>query len=230
MSQGLKKIYPHLVQTYELTNHVLTLGLDTRWRRKAVQEAIRAKGNLWLDMCSGTGEMSKLLSQKAPWGVKILSSDFCFPMLKKASHKKFDSPVSFVLSQADQLPFPDNSLDLITISFATRNLAPSRTRLNSHLRELYRNLKPGGRLVNLETSQPSSPLIRKFFHLYIRFTVKPIGSLLSGSEPGYRYLSSSIPRFYSPGEFSSILRQQGFTHVGYKPLFLGAVALHVAVK
>ncbi|MBS3818085.1 ubiquinone/menaquinone biosynthesis methyltransferase [bacterium] len=230
MSEGLKKIYPHLAPTYELINHLLTLGLDIRWRKKAVQEAARTKGHLWLDMCSGTGEMAQLLSQKAPKGVSIISSDFCLPMLQRAFHKKYSSLVYFALSQANQLPFPDNSLDLITISFATRNLSPSRTLLNAHFQEIYRILKPGGRLVNLETSQPSSWSIRRLFHFYIRLTVIPIGTFLSGSKPGYKYLSSSIPRFYSPDEFQAVLYQQGFKRVKYKSFFWGTTALHIAEK
>jgi demethylmenaquinone methyltransferase/2-methoxy-6-polyprenyl-1,4-benzoquinol methylase len=230
MRKGVQKIFSEVAETYELVNHIMTFGLDILWRRKAARQAARANGSLWLDVCSGTGDMALSLFRVADEKVKIISLDFCEPMMTRALKKKNVPNLFFVLADASRLPFPGQSLDLITISFATRNINSNREVLVKHLKEFHRVLKPGGRFVNLETSQPSSKIIRELFHIYIKLAVKPLGFLLSGSKIGYNYLAFTVPRFYSPEEFSSILRQAGFSRVSYRSLFLGVSAIHAAVK
>lgn len=230
MKKGVQKIFSDVAETYELVNHILTFGLDIHWRKKAARQAGRANGSLWLDVCSGTGEMALNLTRVAGEKIKIISLDFCRPMMAKALKKKNIPNLSFVLADACCLPFPDRAFDLITISFATRNINSNREVLVKHLKEFYRVQKPGGRFINLETSQPSSRIIRKLFHIYTKLAVKNLGFALSGSKAGYSYLAFTIPRFYPPEEFSSILSQAGFSRVSCKSLFLGVSAIHTAVK
>ena len=128
------------------------------------------------------------------------------------------------------LDFPDNSLDLITISFATRNINLNKDILNQTFTEFYRVLEPGGRFVNLETSQPSSSWIRKIFHFYVKLVVKPVGGLISGSQSAYAYLTHTIPRFYPPEELSEIMNQAGFKNVTCKKLLFGIAAIHQGQK
>ena len=230
LRKGVQKIYKEVAKSYELVNHVLTLGLDIRWRKKAARIAAQKGGTLWLDVCSGTGEMAQYLSVYSREGVKIFAVDFSYPMLKKAMEKR-DGPNLFpVIAEAGVLPFPDESFELLTISFATRNLNPRKEILESYMEEFRRILKPGGYFVNLETSQPSSKKIRQLFHFYVKMIVKPMGWILSGSKAGYRYLSFTIPRFYAPDEFAQILHHAGFSKVEYRRLFLGISAIHVAKK
>jgi demethylmenaquinone methyltransferase/2-methoxy-6-polyprenyl-1,4-benzoquinol methylase len=118
----------------------------------------------------------------------------------------------------------------VTISFATRNINVSKKILVERLKEFQRILKPGGRFVNLETSQPPSRLIRRIFHLYVRFTVNRLGSGISGSKAGYAYLAQTIPRFYYAGELAEIMRQAGFTRVSIHPMLFGVAAIHRGVK
>jgi demethylmenaquinone methyltransferase/2-methoxy-6-polyprenyl-1,4-benzoquinol methylase len=228
--KGVQKIYTEVAKTYELVNHVLTLGLDIRWRKKTAQIAAQKGGNLWLDVCSGTGEMAQNLSVLSDKGVKIFAVDFSFPMLKRVTEKGNASNLFPVIAEAGILPFLDESFDLLTISFATRNLNPRRESLESYMEEFSRILKPGGHFVNLETSQPSSKMIRRFFHYYVKWIVKPLGWILSGSKAGYSYLSFTIPRFYAPDEFAQILRQSGFSEVEYRLFLFGVSAMHVAKK
>lgn len=230
MKRGLKRIFSEVSYNYELVNHVLTLGLDICWRRRAAREAALAGGSLWLDVCSGTGEMAQNLSRLAGKGVKIVSVDFCFPMVSQALKKSNVHRILLTLAEAKSLPFPDQTFDLVTISFATRNINPRRDLLLDNLREFWRVLKPGGRFVNLETSQPSIKIFRRLLHFYVRLVVKPVGSFLSGSPAGYSYLSSTIPRFYPPEEFSLILKQAGFERVFFRPLLFGVSAIHTAIK
>ena len=118
----------------------------------------------------------------------------------------------------------------MTISFATRNINLNRNILIQSFSEFYRTLKPGGSFINLETSQPSSSLVRTFFHLFIKTFVKPVGSFISGSKESYIYLSKTIPKFYSAKQLKEILSVAGFDEVSYKKLFLGIAAIHHGLK
>lgn len=226
----IEKMFAEVPVTYELVNHVLTLGLDTVWRRKAAKIAATANGGQWADMCTGTGEMAINLSRLAPEGTKIYGVDFSEPMLEQAKKKPQAERINFVVSDIKQLPFPDASFDLITMSFATRNINLSRDILIQSFAEYYRILKPGGRFVNLETSRPSFWLVRKCFHLYIKLFVKLIGSGISGSKKAYTYLATTIPRFYSAQELADIMLQAGFDKATFQQHLFGAVAIHQATK
>lgn len=235
MPQGLKDIFAEVAPTYERVNHVLTLGFERRWRRRAVSWAVEGGGRRWIDVCSGTGETAEALARRAPAGTTVLAADFCAPMLAGIADKNYTRPAGVkailpVLADVRQLPFPDESLDLITLSFATRNLNLSREVLTSTFREFLRVLTPGGRFVNIETSQPRSRLVRAIFHLYVKIFVARIGFRISKSRAGYAYLATSIPRFYDSEILAGILRDAGFSEVAKKRLFFGAVAIHRALK
>ena len=230
MRKGIQRLFCDVAKTYELVNHVLTFGLDIIWRRKAAREASKKGGSYWLDVCSGTGEMALNLSRMADESVKIISVDFCHPMLERGREKRNIPNLSPVMADAGQLPFADRTFNLVTISFATRNINPNREILLVHLKEFQRVLKPGGHFINLETSQPSSRILQKLFHFYIKLAVKPLGYFISGSKAGYSYLSSTIPRFYDPEEFSSIIQESGFSRVTHQRLFFGIAAIHSAKK
>ena len=221
---------PQVSGTYELVNHIMTLGHDALWRRKAAGIAAAAGGTEWADMCTGTGEMAVYLSRLAPPGTTVYGIDFSAPMLDVARKKPETENITFVVSDVKALEFSDDSLDLITIAFATRNLNLSRDALIQTFAEFYRVLKPGGRFINLETSQPSSRLIRCLFHAYVKLLVKPVGGLISGSYKGYAYLKHTIPRFYPPEELCDILSQAGFTDVTYTKLMFGIAAIHQGTK
>jgi len=230
MNKGIQKIFTEIPKTYELVNHILTLGFDILWRKKAIKIAVKQGGSHWLDVCTGTGETANYLAEQADSITKIYAVDFSLPMLTEATIKPNGKRIHFTLSDVRQLPFPDNTFDLITISFATRNINTSRENLETSFCEFYRILKPGGQFINLETSQPQFFIIRKLFHLFIKIFVKPIGSLISGSNTGYTYLSHTIPRFYTAIELASILKSTGFRTVIFKRLLFGATAIHQSVK
>ena len=230
MEKGVKKIFSEVPDTYELVNHVLTLGFDILWRRKAARIASADGGTLWMDICSGTGEMAANLNRAAGSGTIVISADFSRPMQSKAKEKKGNRNTLFTLTDAKALPFPDNTFDLITISFATRNINLNREILIKTFAEFNRVLKPDGRFINLETSQPGTKLIRRLVHFYVRTAVKPVGFFISGSKAGYAYLSSTIPRFYNAQELCEILYEAGFSKVEFIRLLFGTAAIHRAVK
>ena len=251
MNNAIQKMFEPLAGRYELVNHVVTFGLDTVWRKKAA--GIAAKGGgadrervgggrkpgrggarrvVWLDVSTGTGEMAELLSRRADSGTTVLAADFSLPMLRPAGRKTGVRAGRVLLVAADdrQLPLRDASLDLITISLGTRNLNTSRDALVSCFGEFRRALRPGGRLVNLETSQPSSRVMRAMFHGYVRWFVKPAASALSGHSGAYSYLASSMCSFYEAEELAAMMREAGFARVEVTRLFPGAAAIHLAEK
>jgi len=226
----VEKVFAQVPATYELVNHVLTLGLDILWRRRAARIAAAAGGSRWADMCTGTGETAMYLRRLAPKTTDVYGVDFSEPMLEEAKKKPEADGINFVVSDIKSLPFDDASFDVLTMSFATRNINLSREVLVASFTEYCRVLKSGGRFVNVETSRPPFAPIRKFFDLYIKMFVKAIGTRISGSMVAYKYLATTIPRFYTAEELAEILREAGFQKVTFTRHLFGAVAIHQAFK
>ena len=210
---------------------------------------------MWLDVSTGTGEMAAQLRRLAGAGTTVVATDFSLPMLMQARRKKEaalnkepaftketasatgtapkkseNHGILFAAADTGCLPFRPGSFDLVTISFATRNITTSRENLISCLEEFHRVLKPGGWLVNLETSQPNSPIVRRLFHKYVDGFLKPVAATISGSKSAYSYLSSTIRSFYDADELAEIMRQAGFGTVSVVRLFAGTAAIHKAEK
>lgn len=231
MPGNLQKIYTEVPETYEFLNHLLTFWLDILWRRKAARIATASGGKRWLDVGIGTGEMAANLHRLASDDTRVIAIDFSLPMMREAMGKAEAKGIIFILAEAAHLPFGNNSFDAITISFASRNIDSSgKGNLLKCFEEFHRILKPGGILVNLETSQPKHKPIRRLFHLYVELAVYRVGKLISGSNAAYSYLANSMRRFYSPEDLADIILQAGFSEVDFKRLLLGAAAIHRAKK
>lgn len=228
--KGVQKIYSEVADTYELVNHILTFGLDIRWRKAAARLAAKKRSRRVLDVCCGTGAMAQAVVRRLEVQAQVVATDFSYPMLDRARQRKNMPGVSFALAEAAELPFRDETFDLATISFAARNLNIRRDILLGYFREFCRLLVRGGSLINVETSQPSNFLLRMAFLAYVKAFVLPVGFFFSGSKPGYRYLAYTIPRFCTAGELSSLLLSAGFSRVETFPLFGGIAAIHLALK
>ena len=229
-SDTVRRTFDRIPATYDLLNHLLTFGLDAWWRRRAARAAAASEATHYLDMCTGTGVMARAVRRAAGPGVSITGADFCAPMIQEGE-KTLDVPrTAFCLADAACLPFAAGTFGAATIAFALRNLNTTRDHLAGCMGELHRVLRPGGRLVTVETTQPPSPLARSVMRFYARRIVPIVGTAVSGSRPAYTYLSSTIPRFYGADEFADILRGAGFGDVRYTYLTMGIVAVHVATK
>jgi demethylmenaquinone methyltransferase / 2-methoxy-6-polyprenyl-1,4-benzoquinol methylase len=219
---------------YDLVNRVVTLGQDRRWRRRAALICLTGNPQRILDLGCGTGDLTINIARLVEKDVEIIGLDYSPPMLslarRKAIRAGIGDKVAFIHGEATRLPFPDAHFDVVGISFAFRNLTYKNPLCASHFAEVLRVLRPGGRYVIVESSQPENRFVRAFFHLYLRAFVRPVGTLLSGNRPAYRYLAESAARFYSPGEVREMLLAAGFRDVSYRPLLLGAAVIHVAVK
>ncbi|MGQ9617533.1 MAG: ubiquinone/menaquinone biosynthesis methyltransferase [Candidatus Aminicenantia bacterium] len=230
MNKGIQKIFSEISEKYEFINHIITFGFDIYWRRKTAKTASKNGGEYLLDVCTGTGEMAEYLKKFSNNAKKVLGLDFCVRMLEKAKSKRGMNGISFVAGDAINLPFKDKTIDLIIISFATRNLNFKRENLIKSLREFRQVLKDGGKFYNLETGQPDSRIIRWVFHFYVKKIAKKIGSAISRSKSAYAYLSHTIPEFYEAEKFKKILLEAGFLRVEIKKFLFGIVTLHIAEK
>jgi demethylmenaquinone methyltransferase/2-methoxy-6-polyprenyl-1,4-benzoquinol methylase len=233
-SQPLHGMFTAVPPRYDFVNRIITLGLDSRWRQLAARTCLEKSPKTILDLGCGTGDLAINIARTAEKDTEITGIDYSQPMLEKAQQKAAKAGVSelvrFIQGDAGALPFPDAYFDCVGISFALRNLTYKNPLAQAHLAEVKRVLKPGGRYVIVESSQPKNRIIRTLFHLYVRILVGPVGIIISGNRGAYRYLTESITRFYSPAEVRKMLRAAGFRDISYRPLLLGATGIHVAFK
>ena len=233
-SRPLYHIFTRIPDRYDLINHVITLGMDNGWRRQAALTCLKDRPGRILDICCGTGDLAITIAQLAPYAPEISGADYSQPMLEiakaKASSSAKGKNIRFIVADVARLPFADNHFDCIGISFAFRNLTYKNPMTQSYLNEVLRVLKPGGKFVIVESSQPESPFIRFINHLYLRLWVFPSGYLLSGNKGAYRYLAESARHFYSAGEMQEFLLKAGFKQATAQKLFFDAAAVYTAEK
>jgi demethylmenaquinone methyltransferase/2-methoxy-6-polyprenyl-1,4-benzoquinol methylase len=233
-NRPLHRIFIAVPPRYDLVNHIITWGWDWWWRRKAARQCWQARPARVLDLGCGTGDLTIEIARLVHDDAAVTGIDYSLPMLELAVKKAASSAVrrkpSFVHGDAAQLPFPDGLFDCVGISFAFRNLTYRNPLARRHLAEVGRVLRPGGRYVIVESSQPRSKLVRRLFHLYLRWFVFPVGRWLSGNRKAYHYLAESATRFYDAEEVAAMLREAGFGQVYFRRLLFGAAAVHVAIR
>jgi demethylmenaquinone methyltransferase / 2-methoxy-6-polyprenyl-1,4-benzoquinol methylase len=230
----LQRIFEAVPPRYDLVNRIFTMGMDKGWRQRAVKACLAGNPLKILDVCCGTADLSLEISANLKSPALIAGLDYSVPMLQKATAKQDKKPglekVNFIHGDASRLPFRDGSLDCVGISFAFRNLTYKNPLTASHLQEVNRVLTNGGRYVIVESSQPRSRIINRFFKLYCRVFVYWIGYLISGNKGAYRYLAESAANFHTPEKVAELLKEAGFQKVDYQPLFFGAAGIHIAYK
>ncbi len=232
-TRPLYDMFTAVPRRYDLINHLITWGLDERWRREAARECLTSRPKKMLDLCCGTGDLAINLARLAENDVAIVGVDYSPPMLEIATRKAeplTGRKVSFTHGDAANLPFPDGYFDSVGISFAFRNLTYKNPLAQRHIAEVLRVLSTGGRFVIVETSQPRAKLVRGLYHLYLHWFVFRLGHLLSGNRGAYHYLAESAARFYTSEELKAMLVAAGFREVSCHPLFWGAIGIHVAIK
>ena len=227
--RGITGFYDGIYLFYESANSFLTLGLDGRWRAAAAAAALRAAPGASdvLDACCGTGDLAAALL-RARGGIRLTGADLNEAMLSLAGKKL--PGARLVVAEAKKLPFPDGSFDLVTMAFAARNLNIDRQKMLEALREFRRVLRPGGAFVNLETSVPRSPLLRVPMTLYVRAAIGLLNLFSPKSRDSYSFLRDTILSFYAAEEFSSLLKEAGFSEASHARLCPGPVAVHTAKK
>ena len=233
-SDFLQDIFTAVPPHYDLINHLITWGLDRRWRQIAVKECLASNPQRVLDLCCGTGDLAVTLARLAGSNTEVIGVDQSQPMLEIAAQKaeRFSDRVnlSFVFGDIADIPFPDSYFDCIGISFAFRNLTYKNPLAGRYIAEVLRVLDTGGRFVILETSRPKSSLIKKLYHLYLRYFVFRLGLLISANREAYYYLADSASNYYASDELKKFLFEAGFRHVSSRHLLMGAVSIVLAGK
>jgi len=229
----LYKIFTAVPPSYDLVNRLFTLRLDESWRIQAARECLADHPVKIMDLCTGTGDLAIRIAKMSNGGPEITGYDYSKPMLdiakRKAAKTRLQN-ITFLQGDAAAMHFPDDYFDSIGIAFAFRNLTFKNHDTPKFLTEIRRVLKPGGRFVIVESSQPKWPWLRALFRFYTRYIVYPIGSRASGNKAAYKYLSYSVINYYRPEEICDLLKSYGFSEVTFKRLTGGISALHVAVK
>lgn len=230
----LFRIFTAVPPRYDLVNRIFTLGMDESWRKKTATYCLITNPEKVLDLCCGTGDLAIWLARLARPVTNISGLDYSQPMLERAASKAalqiLKTPISFIQGDVSALPFPDSNFDVIGISFAFRNLTFENPLTEKYLLEVVRVLKPGGRFVIIESSQPPNRFIRALHHLYLTGFVRNIGNYLSKNRPAYNYLAESARRFYTAEELAALLVRSNFRQVDFNRLFFGACSIHIATK
>ena len=215
---------------YDLTNTLLSFSLQHLWKRKAVFWLGLKAGEQVLDACGGTADLALLASPAVGSQGRVILYDFNRAMLARGQAKVagagLGSVISLIQGDVEQVALQDHTFDAVMVGFGIRNF----TSMTQGLRELHRVLRPGGRLLILEFSQPTHPWFRALYDLY-SFTVMPlVGKIMMGSWEAYTYLPESIRLFPAPAELSGILTGLGFVQVTHHPLCNGIAVVHLAHK
>lgn len=219
-------MFGRIARRYDLANRVLSLGIDIHWRSRLVAAVKAARPRDVLDLATGSGDVAFALARALPAATRILGMDFCAPMLDEARAKRpSGSALEFVLGDALDLPFPEGEFDAVTIAFGLRNMA-DRGRC---LSEIRRVLRPGGRLLVLEFSQPQR-WVQPLYRLHLAHVVPRVAALLTGDRAAYEYLGGSIEAFPGKEGLCHEIRAAGFGEVHASSMSLGIVALHVALR
>jgi demethylmenaquinone methyltransferase/2-methoxy-6-polyprenyl-1,4-benzoquinol methylase len=222
----VREMFAAIAPRYDLTNRLMTAGVDEGWRRRAVRELAPPPGGRILDLCCGTGDLSFHLARTDPT-LRVSGVDFCDPMLdgarKRAPREDPSGRTSFQLGDVMALPFEDATFDGATMGFSMRNVVD----IVATLRETRRCLRPGARFVNLDVSKAPNPLFRRAFNLYFYGVVPLLGGAVGGSKSAYRYLPNSLTNFPNADELARHFATAGFSNVRYVRLGGGAIAVHV---
>lgn len=215
---------------YDLMNTLLSFGIHHLWKRTALRMLRLKKGDIVIDICGGTGDLSLLAAKDVDMSGRVILYDINKAMMEKGRVKVANSPfaanICFVQGDAEWISSHDCSFDAVMIGFGVRNL----THLDQGLREIYRVLKPNGKFMCLEFSRPTALLFRWLYDVYSFYIMPFLGQIIVGSKQAYTYLPESIRMFPLPTEFAGILESLGFSGVSYRRLTNSIAVVHLARK
>jgi demethylmenaquinone methyltransferase/2-methoxy-6-polyprenyl-1,4-benzoquinol methylase len=223
------RMFDSISWRYDLLNHLLSVGVDLYWRRRAMRELKAFKPKLILDVATGTGDLA-IQAIKSLDPEKVIGVDISTGMMdigrKKIERKGLGKKIELRRGDSENLPFEENKFDAVIVAFGVRNFE----NLEKGLAEMLRVLKPGGKMVVLEFSKPDKFPFREFYGLYFRFVVPVVGRMVSKDKSAYDYLPESIHAFPRGKAFIEILDRLGYKNTACKPLTFGISSIYTGTK
>ena len=210
---------------YDVMNRVMTLGQDQKWRRFVVEKAGDPGEGWMLDLATGTGDIAALSCSKYPRG-RVAGGDFSPNMLREARKRFAGLPVRWQVCDANRLPFADNVFESVTFGYLLRNVDDAV----QVLREVRRVLKPGGRVVCLDTTPPAKNLYYPFIRFYLAYIIPLMGRMIAEVEAAYAYLTGSTMDFHTAEALADAFREAGLVEVDYTRFMLGTIGVHWGKK
>ena len=227
--ESIRSLFNNIAPTYDLANHLLSLGRDFYWRKMAVQQLRGVEGRI-LDIATGTGDVAIKIIRKNGDGRKVFGIDFSEPMIKKAQKKVLGAGLSqmIALSLGDAvfLPFRDNTFSASTIAFGLRNIVKKEQAVS----EMVRVIKKGGKVIVLEFTFPKKGFMRSLYPLYFQKVLPRIGGFISGDRGAYAYLPESVFHFASAENYMEIMRKVGLENVRSQALTGGVASVISGTK
>ena len=228
--QRVADVFHSVASKYDLMNDLMSGGVHRLWKRITIEQSGVRTGHSVLDIAGGTGDLTMRFSRLVGPTGKVVLADINDSMLKVGRDKLLDKGVTgnveFVQANAECLPFPDNTFDVITIAFGLRNV----TDKDAALRSMARVLKPGGKLMVLEFSKTKNPLLTKAYDFYSFNILPQMGSAIAGDADSYRYLAESIRMHPDQETLKNMMQDAGLSNCKYQNMTGGVVALHTGIK
>ena len=219
----VQNVFSRIAPHYDLMNRLMTAGQDIAWRKETIRRAQLIPGSRLLDLGTGTGDLAREALRQQP-NAMVTAADFTLGMMLAGKEHSGDLP--FVQANALGTPFNDNTFDAVVSGYLMRNVGD----LAQAVREQYRVLKPGGRVVILDTTVPTRNLLSPFIWLHLHVVIPLLGRMISGSAEAYQYLPDSTEHFLLAEALAKRLSEGGFVGEGFRRLMAGTMAIHWAVK
>ena len=229
--ENIRQMFDGIAPDYDRLNHLMSLGVDRSWRRRALREIVDAlRPQAVLDIACGTGDFSLAIARRMHPDSRITGLDLSEGMLavmrEKVAKAGLSERISCLQGDCEEMPFADGSFDVVTIAFGIRNFEHRE----AALREILRVLRPGGRLVILELSVPEDKLLRWGYNLYFMHFVPWIGGLVSGDKAAYKYLPASVQQFPGRREWTATMARCGYADVRHRAFTFGLCRMYTGNK
>ncbi len=223
-------MFNDIAPSYDRLNHIMSLGIDNIWRKKALKEIVDGTQQQILDVACGTGDSTIAIAKAMEPGGRVtgidISAGMMEPLMRKAAREGVHDRIKLLQADALHMPFEANSFHRVTCAFGIRNFEDRK----KGLEEFLRVLKPGGRAVILELGIPEKPFIRSVYNVYFKRILPLIGGLISGNRAAYRYLPASVYAFPPPETFCAMMEGAGFHNVKHRNFTFGLCRLFIGEK
>ena len=223
-------MFNDIAPSYDRLNHLMSLGIDNIWRKKALKEIVDGTQQQILDVACGTGDSTIAIAKAMEPGGRVtgidISAGMMEPLMRKADHEGVHDRIKLLQADALQMPFEADSFHRVTCAFGIRNFEDRK----KGLAEFLRVLKPGGRAVILELGIPDKPFIKALYDIYFRHILPLIGGIISGNRAAYRYLPESVYAFPRPETFCAMMERAGFHNVRHRNFTFGLCRLFIGEK